>query len=993
MAPQTPIRSVRLFLSSTFLDMQEEREELIRRVFPTLRELCEARGVNWGEVDLRWGVTREEAEEGLALPICLAEVDNCRPFFLAILGQRYGWVPDRIAPAVIERYPWLAGLPGRSVTELEVRHGALSGALSNPLFYFRDPAWLDALPATADRAHFESTDPAARRRLADLKADVIAAGHPVRVFHHPTELGEMVREDLTRLLEGLLPTAPPEATERDAAAQSALIERLAAGHVGREAELARLDSHADGRRAPAGLVVTGGAGAGKSSLLARWVSLRGAGSGPARRPAAGFWKRFLGRGRPDRGPEVIVAHFAGASIDSTSVPAILGRLTQTLGRRGGFRVEGAGEPVGLAGSFVAGLARAAARGKVVLVLDGLDQIDRRSQGLDLAWLPDPLPDGVRLVASAGPGAVLDELLRRGSRTLELGPVDEAGRGAFAASFLLHNHRKKLDPDLAAAVAAVEPAANPQFLRTLLEELVAAARGIEDLSPLIARYAAATTAGDLFDLMLTRLEREHARDRPGLVRDALALLWAARYGLTDREAAELLGPPGGLLPSAVWVALRHALRPFLSSWSGLIGLPRQGFGEAVQRRYLPDPTSRVAAHRKLADYFARRPVSRRVVEERPWQLAAIGDWGALARLLAEPGFLAAAWPVHRYELRAFWGAVEAHTPVRMEAALAHLADAPAAAALAAAHLLADSGRRAEAMRIAGRLAADARDGRGAAGVAAFDLAAGLALELGDLAAAHTWSLRQAAEAERSGDADAHVAALARLAAVERRSATIERSRGGADAGARAGAHERALEAHLGAAERLAASTGAQDRLADLLGQRSRWLEACGKPAEALALCGRRAALYRQLGDLAGLQGTLAHRGRLLASLRKSSRALAALDEAETLARRLHDPTALQTCLGVRADVLIARRRLDDALRAICDREGICRDTLADPCATALATLQKAHLFGAIMKQTTVGLDLAARAEQLAAGAGCAEALERASAVRDAVLAARLRPGDD
>jgi hypothetical protein len=49
-------REIRVFISSTFRDMQEEREELVKQVFPQLRRLCESRGVTCGEVDLRWGV-------------------------------------------------------------------------------------------------------------------------------------------------------------------------------------------------------------------------------------------------------------------------------------------------------------------------------------------------------------------------------------------------------------------------------------------------------------------------------------------------------------------------------------------------------------------------------------------------------------------------------------------------------------------------------------------------------------------------------------------------------------------------------------------------------------------------------------------------------------------------------------------------------------------------------------------------------------------------
>jgi len=74
-----PWRTLRVFIFSTFSDMQEEREELVKRVFPQLRKLCELRGVTCGEVDLRWGVTDEENAEGKVLPICLAGRRFLRP--------------------------------------------------------------------------------------------------------------------------------------------------------------------------------------------------------------------------------------------------------------------------------------------------------------------------------------------------------------------------------------------------------------------------------------------------------------------------------------------------------------------------------------------------------------------------------------------------------------------------------------------------------------------------------------------------------------------------------------------------------------------------------------------------------------------------------------------------------------------------------------------------------------------------------------------------
>src|SRR3954447_14669318 len=99
-------RAVRVFISSTFQDMHRERDELVKRVFPRLRKLCEQRGVTWGEVDLRWGITEHQVQRGEVLPVCLGEIDRCRPFFLGILGERYGWVPGsgRIPDGLLEEH-------------------------------------------------------------------------------------------------------------------------------------------------------------------------------------------------------------------------------------------------------------------------------------------------------------------------------------------------------------------------------------------------------------------------------------------------------------------------------------------------------------------------------------------------------------------------------------------------------------------------------------------------------------------------------------------------------------------------------------------------------------------------------------------------------------------------------------------------------------------------------------------------------------------------
>lgn len=173
----TENRSIRVFVSSTFRDMMEEREILIKQIFPQHRKLCENRGVTWTEVDLRWGITQEQAERGEVLPICLAEIERCRPYFIGLLGERYGWVANEIPQELIETHPWLAEHQTHSVTELEILHGVLNNPAiaSRAFFYFRDPAYIESLPPER-RKDFIEQDTVAKKKLASLKDRIKESG-------------------------------------------------------------------------------------------------------------------------------------------------------------------------------------------------------------------------------------------------------------------------------------------------------------------------------------------------------------------------------------------------------------------------------------------------------------------------------------------------------------------------------------------------------------------------------------------------------------------------------------------------------------------------------------------------------------------------------------------------------------------------------------------------------------------------------------------------
>ena len=69
-------RTFRVFVSSTFADLVEERNALQRRVWPELAKLCEKAGFRFQAIDLRWGVPNEAALDQRTSRICLAGTET-----------------------------------------------------------------------------------------------------------------------------------------------------------------------------------------------------------------------------------------------------------------------------------------------------------------------------------------------------------------------------------------------------------------------------------------------------------------------------------------------------------------------------------------------------------------------------------------------------------------------------------------------------------------------------------------------------------------------------------------------------------------------------------------------------------------------------------------------------------------------------------------------------------------------------------------------------
>src|SRR3954452_9260985 len=140
---------VQVFISSTFSAMHAERDHLVKRVFPEVRERLEAHSVDVVDIDLRWGITEEQAAQGRVSELCLHEIDASRPFFVGMLGERYGQTLS-VSRELRAAYSWIASYSEMSTTELELRHAVLNRPDRSPapLVCLRDHGVLGEIPAT-----------------------------------------------------------------------------------------------------------------------------------------------------------------------------------------------------------------------------------------------------------------------------------------------------------------------------------------------------------------------------------------------------------------------------------------------------------------------------------------------------------------------------------------------------------------------------------------------------------------------------------------------------------------------------------------------------------------------------------------------------------------------------------------------------------------------------------------------------------------------------
>jgi tetratricopeptide (TPR) repeat protein/ABC-type dipeptide/oligopeptide/nickel transport system ATPase subunit len=612
-------RLIRVFLSSTFVDFQEERSLLVQQVFPSLRRRARSREVEIVDVDLRWGVTAEQTERGETLPLCLGEIDRCRPYFISLLGERYGWVPppDYYKPELLERQPWLKErMGGASVTELEILHGVLRNPemAGHAFFYLRDPAYAQA----QSEAGWVADSPHERQKLEALKAQIRATGFPLAEgLPTPKAIAERIEADLWQLIESQFPEQEPaDALERVGRRHSDYRRSRTGLYLGGGPAIEQLERWiTEGEQR---ILITGESGAGKSALIANWLQAH----------------------QQDHPQDLVHAHHLGCTNDSSAVRPLLGRLIDTASKllmqeqqiSEAIQVpQDWWELVFKVGEVFALLSPWCQRQgrRWILVLDGLDRLADEDQQA-LPWIPTTIPPGIHVVASALDCPARSILQERQYRTHEVGPLGKAEQQQLIERYL-SRYTKKLESGLQQRILAHPLAGSPLFLRVLLEELRQCA-WFDTLQEQVEFYLSAGSIDGLYAKVLERLENDGHGET---VRRVMTPLWASRAGLSEEELLAITG-----LAPMQWAPIDLALAQAFGRDGMLLVFDHDFLCKAVESRYLPSKEEQKWAHSILAHWFQNCDGwDKRKSEELPWQLQQAGQLEDLKEWLLKPSILA------------------------------------------------------------------------------------------------------------------------------------------------------------------------------------------------------------------------------------------------------------------------------------------------------------------------------------------------------------------
>lgn len=690
----------RIFISATQEDHISELKLIYDEVLRDCQEEAAMKRIKVILVYVQDGLSAAEVHKcGVAMRFKEIERSNCMIF---LQGRIYGDVPpaEELQDAVHE-YEWLGNYPpGRSYQELEAAmaipglrtvadkdkvvklskeerkkrddamrdmwESAMSAPMQKVLVAQRNAGWSEKAPEHLQLvfkdAVYERQVLQRQLRMRSLKAlmgIVSSANLPDYrcEFESNKADGTYILGDLDELQDFLVREIKPHfhalfpddghgrwlrsTIDIDECSQSvwSIRSRALRMAIGREEEVHRMTAYCDSEDSMTPMLVLGGEGTGKTSLmlkfLAHYADTHTWGAPPNEEPITKGWRH--------RGRMLVLSHFTSASHAAKSPTRMLERFCQRMSEH--FFLDDPYLPAkdypALCLRFISYLDRVATsyRGdSLLMIVDSLEELalwNRHSRCFveqhvsPVEWVPERFRVKpffpVRLVLALDPSHFPQDIARMRTRLhshqtneVELTPLSEEARVRVVAEMVASRRKKKLAdfPGLFEACSPIQTmtaSAQPLFLYFAALQLAA-------LDPrLLVQHARGEIAGmptNLSDLAVTvvhRIELE-CDARSGYMKEVIQLLCCCRRGLMEQELWELIKLRCTIDRSRpklyrLLMVLQH-MDPLIQSrpgWSDhggetAIQLSHSFLRRILVSRYLKNAQTEDATHRRLADMF-------------------------------------------------------------------------------------------------------------------------------------------------------------------------------------------------------------------------------------------------------------------------------------------------------------------------------------------------------------------------------------------------------
>lgn len=601
LAKQIKSRVVRLFVSSTFLDLEQERRDLMNLVIPEINKLIMDINFVIQEVDLRWGITKDEAASNKVILRCLEEVSRC-DYFLCVIGNRYGTCFDAYPKSPNPELAWLnEEEPGLSMTHLEVIHALLH-------------ANKDKLPSK-NIMFIHKTDGQGRdRRVSSLLSRIereCSMDEDLHYISHYDSPKKPFTETALQLLKDVVVkniSEEDETTLSDDKMHNSLMDKQALLFVGREKLVSSLVSALKKDNI---LLVTGPVGTGKSALLAKALTMF---------------------------PEDVRAndfhHAVKLNGNAKDLNILLPRLCFHLSKILNEKLEEQFEPIS---TFWSQIVKCESNFKIVI--DGCDEL---LQSHDLfTWLPDKIPKNITFVFTASfPGQWSTYLNKKYSSlsTFHV-PKLSATEKMQVTKEMLAAYGKKLEEkgfgSQLSLLLSKREANNPLYIDLCINQLRLNAI-FENLTECIKELP--QTTEELYVKILNYTVQEVYF----VAKKLLAYLYCSKNGISESDILQFLQ----IKPLALSNLLHH-LKLFINvdQSTGILSLANQLARKVVQRHCLPEEKSLTDIHRDLGNEYllvlGGRPytsVRKDAYQNMLFHFAEGSDWATVSSYLCDMNFV-------------------------------------------------------------------------------------------------------------------------------------------------------------------------------------------------------------------------------------------------------------------------------------------------------------------------------------------------------------------